>query len=473
MNSGPEQTAGSARVLVLGADDGLRRQLEAALRSAGAELEFRSLPEPAALTNRPDPPDCLLLNLGNVPPDRSLVLEELRRLLPLTPVLLVCDGEAAVTLGAARRAGAFDLLARPFAAEAVEPIVTRGAVFGALLRRTAELERDGVGERRGSLLLGGSAAIEGLRASVAAAAATEACVLVTGECGSGKERVARAVHAATACRDGRFVKLHCAAMPPGTMASELFGAERVGPGGATLVVPGCLEQAHGGSVLLDEVSELNLELQSRLADALRGGSWAAPGGTRSARLGARLFATTSCDLPERVRAGRFREDLLAALSGVTLPVPPLRERREDIPVLAASLLAEQADETRRSPLRLSPEAVARLLAHDWPGNVRELRNVLERAALLCSGAELRAEHVILDREVSARARAGTGGGGETLRERERAWILRVLRETDGNRSAAARRLGVSVRTIRNKLALYRGEGLQSVEDPPERARPAA
>jgi len=174
----------------------------------------------------------------------------------------------------------------------------------------------------------------------------------------------------------------------------------------------------------------------------------------------RVLATTNSDLREKVRAGEFREDLYFRLEVVPLRVPALRERRDDVLLLAAHFIREAAAENERPAPGLSPEATERLLHHDWPGNVRELRNAIERAVILCPGGELRAEHLVLEMAAGFRRSDEAGSdAGDALADRERAWILQVLRETGGNRTAAARRLGVSVRTVRNKLALYEREGV--------------
>jgi len=291
-------------------------------------------------------------------------------------------------------------------------------------------------------------------------------VLITGESGTGKELVARAIHDGSPRADAPFVKLNCAAVPAGLLESELFGHERGAFTGAVGRTRGKFEQSHGGTLLLDEISEMDLTLQPKLLRALQEREFYRVGGGTPVRVDVRLLATTNTDLRARVREGNFREDLYYRLEVVPLRVPPLRERREDVLLLAHHFLLRFRDENGRGALRLGQAASAHLLRHEWPGNVRELRNAVERAVILCPGEELIPAHFVLEAGLDGASKLGPDGAvGDKLYEREKLWILQVLHEEGGNRTAAARRLGVSVRTIRNKLAAYGRESSDEVLPP--------
>jgi DNA-binding NtrC family response regulator len=276
--------------------------------------------------------------------------------------------------------------------------------------------------------------------------------------------VARAVHEGSPRASSSFIKLNCAAVPAGLLESELFGHERGAFTGAVGRARGKFEQAHGGTLLLDEISEMDPALQPKLLRALQEREFYRVGGGTPVRVDVRVLATTNTDLRARVREGSFREDLYYRLEVVPIRVPPLRERREDILPLAHHFLTRFAAENGRGPLRLGPSCSAHLLCHSWPGNVRELKNSVERAVILCPGEELKPEHFVLETS-TVLAWSGAGAEDDSLHARERAWILKVLHEEGGNRTATARRLGVTVRTIRNKLALYDREATGRGHDP--------
>jgi two-component system, NtrC family, response regulator HydG len=310
--------------------------------------------------------------------------------------------------------------------------------------------------------------MDDMRSAIRLVAPTRSTVLINGESGTGKELVARAIHEGSPRAGGPFIKVNCAAVPAGLLESELFGHERGAFTGAVGRGTGRFEQAHGGSLLLDEISEMDAALQPKLLRALQEREFYRVGGSRSVRVDVRVLATTNSDLRERVRQGAFRDDLYYRLAVVPLVVPPLRDRRDDILLLAAHFLGRFAAENNRGEVRLTPPASEHLVRHDWPGNVRELRNAVERAVILCPGAAIGPEHFILEP-----ARSFHGAPiGDSLYERERSWILQVLKETGGNRTAAARRLEVSVRTIRNKLAAYERDETGVLDESVHRLRRA-
>jgi transcriptional regulator with GAF, ATPase, and Fis domain len=288
-------------------------------------------------------------------------------------------------------------------------------------------------------------------------------VLIRGEPGSGKERLARAIHGWSARAEQPFVSLSCAAVPDGTLELELFGHVEGAFAGAGRARPGRLVVANGGTLFLDEVSELPLPLQTRLLRVLQDGEFEPVGSDRPVHVDVRVLAATHADLEAAVAAGRFREDLFYLLDVFPLEVPPLRERREDVAPLAEALLAELARRTGKTARRLTPEALARLEAHDWPGNVRELANVLERALLLAPGEQLGPEVIDLP---GRRRREGRLRDGElaTLAEATRQHIGRVLQATRGRiygPGGAAEILGLKPSTLQSKMKKLRIERLPS------------
>jgi DNA-binding NtrC family response regulator len=283
-------------------------------------------------------------------------------------------------------------------------------------------------------------------------AKTEATVLITGETGTGKELLARLIHSASPRAAGPCLSVNCAALPESLIEAELFGHERGAFTGAAARRAGRFEAASGGTLVLDEVSELPLAIQPKLLRALQEREVVRVGSNQPVRVNVRIVALTNRDLAAEVRAGRFREDLYYRLNVVSLRLPPLRERRGDIPLLAHHFLDRYRLAHASAARGFSPQALNLLLAHRWPGNVRELENVVQRALILCPGPEIGPEHLELEPLL-----APAPAPGLTVQEMERQLILSTLERLNGNRTHTARALGLSVRTIRNRLRRYRME----------------
>jgi len=312
-----------------------------------------------------------------------------------------------------------------------------------------------------------SAAMRQLLEAADDVAATPTTVLLLGESGTGKELVARYLHARSG-RPGSWVAVNCAALPAELLESELFGHERGAFTGATERRAGRFEQAHGGTLLLDEISELPLSLQAKLLRALQEREIDRVGGQRPVPVDVRVVATSNRDLTEMVRCGHFRADLYYRLDVFPLTVPPLRERPEDLPALARTLLADAAQALGREAPGLSPAALEALRHHPFPGNVRELRNLLERALVRSRGGAIEPNHLGL---APARGPETSPRAHELpldLAQLERLAIAEALRRVSGNRTHAARLLGIGLRTLRNKLRAAREAGA-----PLEAAEPAA
>jgi len=385
-------------------------------------------------------------------------VELLGRLLerdPHLPVILMTGGRDVERAMQAIAAGAFDWLPKPFEPAELERLVDRAqAARQATVAGVAETDdaplRTLVGESRALLEIG---------KTLARVAPSDTRVLITGESGTGKEVIARLVHTYSG-RRGPFVAVNCAALVETLLESELFGHERGAFTGAHAAKPGKFEQAAEGTLFLDEVGELPPTVQAKLLRVLQEGAFERVGGTRTLETHARIVAATNRDLPAEVTAGRFREDLLYRLAVVTLHVPPLRERREDILPLARHLLARACRRLDRSAVTLAPEAEAWLRARDWPGNVRELDNVLARALVHVRGPRLTAD--MLDGPIAAPPDDATAtdafrdasGRLYSLDELEAIQIANALRETGGHKGRACAILGISRPALERKLDRY-------------------
>jgi two-component system, response regulator FlrC len=369
---------------------------------------------------------------------RSLAAE--RIFVPVVAYGVRTDARAAV---AAVKAGAREFLPLPPDPELIAAILAA------------------VGDDRRALVFEDSAMHEVL-AVARQIAPSDASVLITGESGTGKEMVARYLHRHSRRAERAFVSLNCAAIPDNLLESELFGHEKGAFTGATARRIGRFEEASGGTLLLDEVSEMDPRLQAKLLRALQEREIDRVGGNRPIKVDIRLLATSNRDLEAEVAAGRFREDLLFRLNVVNLHLPPLRERPADLRPLCDHFAAKYA-QANGLPLRpVSEPALARLRQRPWKGNVRELENCVHRAVLMASGDEIGPDAILLPGAAALRSREAADGAppvGRTVADVERALIIDTLQHTLGNRTHAATILGISIRTLRNKLRQYGGEGV--------------
>ncbi len=361
--------------------------------------------------------------------------------LPVAVITAYGNVETAVT---ALKAGAFDFIAKPLDLARLRALVASALSLG-----------EAQGTPGASPLLGEVKAMHELRALIARVARSQAPVLITGESGTGKELVARLVHAASVRASKPFVPVNCGAIPGELMESEFFGHRRGSFTGATSDRPGLIPSAEGGSLFLDEIAELPLAMQSKLLRVIQERCVRPVGATQEIPVDVRFLSATHRNLDALVAEGRFREDLYYRIDVINLHVPPLRERREDIPLLADHLLARSAQAAGTATATLEPEALALLADYDFYGNIRELQNVLERACALMSGDTIRAEDIHLrrhPRKPESRVANETEPLPARLDEVQREAIERALRETGGNRSEAARRLGMSFRQLRYRIA---------------------
>ncbi|MFW6170473.1 MAG: sigma-54-dependent transcriptional regulator [Planctomycetota bacterium] len=370
-------------------------------------------------------------------------LAEIRKVAEELPVLLItayADLRQAVS---AMKGGADDYLAKPVDLDELKTAIT-DAVGDA-----AEADREGEISRRDvpSWFISGSQEMGRLVDTAAVVAPSDAPVLITGESGSGKEVVAQLIHAWSPRSETSLVAANCAGLPESLIESELFGHAKGAFTGATQSRQGFFRAASGGTLFLDEIGELPLHLQPKLLRALESGQITPVGSDQPIAIDTRLVAATNRDLEQAVGEGTFRDDLYYRINVVELHVPPLRERRDDILALARHF----ATEFSGGPVRLSPQSVQCLLAYTWPGNVRELRNAMQRACLLCRGDVIMPEHLPPKIAAPAVHAPHASGDQNRLSQVERAAILATLEETGGNRTQAAKKLGISRRALLYKL----------------------
>jgi DNA-binding NtrC family response regulator len=385
------------------------------------------------------------------------LLKELRARSPQTPVVLFSADASVASALEAMKHGAFDFLLKPLSAELVEEVVRRA------LRQLCRTPATSQGVLRP--IITRDPYMFRLLELARSVAPSRATVLVSGESGTGKELFARYIHAASGRNGKPFVAVNCAALPESLLESELFGHEKGAFTGAVVRKAGKFELANGGTLLLDEVSEMKPPLQAKLLRVLQEGEIDRVGGRSPVPIDVRVVATTNRDLEQMIAQGGFRQDLYYRLNVIPLRLPRLRDRPQDIEPLVEHFLAKYRRPDGSRARGVAPEAMERFLRAPWKGNVRELENVIERAVLVSRNNLIRCEHLFLDEHAGlvqnlpqpAASTPGSEPELSTLREMEKTLIKRSLEKTNGNRTHAAKILGISVRTLRNKLNEYRRE----------------
>ncbi|MDB4931707.1 MAG: zraR [Myxococcaceae bacterium] len=446
-----KRTRHEARVLVLDDEPEACTIFDMILRGAGFTVETTTAPERALSCIERFEPDVLLTDVHLGSSSGYEVMERVHAMLPALPVVFV-TGQANVNDAVrALRAGADHYLVKPVSGVELVDVVDR-----TLARRNPRGPDGAWVDDDASALVGDSAPMRALRAAVARVAPRLSTVLVRGETGSGKERVAEAIHAASRRAHGPFVRVHCAALPEALLESELFGHERGAFTGAHARRAGRFEQAHHGTLLLDEIGEISPLMQVKLLRVLQEHAFERVGSSETLRADVRVIAATHRDLWAMVHAGTFREDLYYRLNVLEVEVPPLRERRDDLAALVERTLRRLS--APDAPPRVTPEAMRRLGEHRWPGNVRELENVLERALVDSDGGDIAAGHIAPQRSPRASATSSSPVvPGATFAEIEQHAIEATLAACGGNITRAAEVLGLSPRTIHYRVREYRGE----------------
>jgi len=481
---------------VLIADDeiNIRRVLEAILRRDGYDVVTAANGD-EALTGMRRGVNTVITDLKMPGLDGMGLLKRLSAEYPDVPVIMITAHGSVESAVEAVKLGAFDYVEKPFDQEQIRQIVAKAMRTHMLSRRDARPEESASASRGRFRLVGESAAIRQVYQVVEKVANTPSTVLITGESGTGKELVARALHDNSSRRAGPFIKINCAAIPKTLMESELFGYEKGAFTGAVGSKPGRFELAHGGSLFLDEIGEIPVEMQVKLLRVLQESEFERVGGIKTIKVDVRLITATNRDLAAEITTGGFRDDLYYRLNVVPIHLPPLRERREDIPLLVDHFIARFNERLKKQIAGAAPEALERLVSHQWPGNIRELENVIERTILFCDDAQINLADLpgelggtpnqamspptasTEDRSITAANSSGNlplvqnptasppttlppvgeevGSLKEAVRaetERvERELIQRALDETAGNVTQAARKLQISRKSLQTKM----------------------
>jgi DNA-binding NtrC family response regulator len=443
------------KVIVLEDDAIVRNNLEQCLRRRRYDVAAVSTIAAAQDYLNKDNFDVVFLDV-RLPDGDGTELLKLIQQRPQKPLCIITTGFGTVESAVeCMKNGAFDYLIKPFSNEQIEVTLRKAEEFTQLLKVNRFLSQEDDGEHN---LLGQSAAMETLRQLVRKVARTQATVLIQGESGTGKELVARALYRESPRANAPFIRVNCAAVPENLIESEFFGHEKGAFTGALNKREGRFELAHGGTILLDEISEISPSVQAKLLRVLQERELERVGGNRTIKVDVRVIATTNRNLEQSVEKKEFRQDLYFRLNVVPIHVPSLSEHIEDLPHLAEEFMRRFSRKHGVHVKGFTDDALRTLNHHNWPGNVRELQNVVERAVILCGdNGMLEPAHlglVVADVPAVSSPAAGAGGRLSTLNEAEKRHIISAVEQCHGNRTHAAKQLGISIRTLRNKLKEY-------------------
>jgi len=457
-------------VLIVDDEKNIRRTFQIVLESEGFAVRVAETGEVALESCAEQRPDVVVLDVRLPGMDGIETLRRLKECDAELPVIMISGHGTIATAVEATRHGAYDFVEKPLSKERLLVAIRNALELRQLGREVREL-RDGA--RRRHLMVGETAPMQGIREQIAIVAPTPARVLITGESGTGKELVARAVHEASGRAGGPFVKVNCAAIPEELIESELFGALKGAYTGSDRSRDGKFLQADGGTIFLDEIGDMSLKAQAKVLRALQEGEIERVGDDTTIGVDVRVLAATNKNLPAEVQAGRFREDLYFRLNVVPVHVPSLRDRRDDIPLLAEHFLATYVAENDLAAHTFAPEALQLLRSLPWPGNIRELGNAVERLAILGRGTVIGPGDLArcgvgsdLPLEEGAAPTAATGVGYDPAavqaagglvaarKEFEKGCIAAALDEAGGNVSQAARLLGIDRTNLHKKIQTY-------------------
>ena len=443
--------ASPIRVMLVDDDDSFRDALAEELNQSGFHITTARSAEAALLEIETSGPDVAIVDLNLPGLSGQELIHEFKERLP-SMELIVLTGHATVE-NAVRtlKDGVYDFLTKPCSLDEIEAVVRRAFEKRSLVRENRLLQRELARHDRFREFIGKSPALHSVIEIIAKVSQTHSAVLIQGESGVGKELAARAIHRNSPRSRQPFIVVDCTSLQESLLQSELFGHERGAFTGAVARKHGLFEVADGGTLFLDEIGEITLPLQSRILRVLDSGTFRRVGGSSDVRVDVRVICATNRDLYQMVQDGRFRQDLYYRINVVSFTLPPLRERRTDIPLLTR-YFADHSPVTRKKPVRFTPEVMSTLQSHSWPGNVRELHNVIERALILADGDEvslddlpgiLRHGGAMLIQDLTSRRLK--------LADLEQAYITRLLEEFGGHRGHVAEVLGISDRTLYRKL----------------------
>jgi DNA-binding NtrC family response regulator len=442
-------------ILLIDDDPSLRRVIEYSLAESGYSVLPAASGEEGLALFQKEPCDAVITDITMPGISGMEVLVKVRKADPNVPVIVITAYGTIESAVSAMKQGAFDYITKPFNRDELRITLERALKMGRLEKENVRLRAEVIDRYRFDAIVGGSEKIREVIALAGRVAPSEATVLVTGESGTGKELLARGIHYSSRRAEGPFVAVNCAAIPESLIESELFGHVKGAFTGAVRDREGKFELADGGTLFLDEIGDLRVDLQAKILRALQERTIDRVGGVKQVDLDVRVIAATNKDLEREVRQGNFREDLYYRLSVVTLQMPPLRDRKDDIPVLAEHFLRKF---NPGHAVRLAPDALALMTAYGWPGNVRELENVMERASVLKRGDTITRQD--LPEKLGRRA---TGAAevllnlpeeGLSLEELEKDLIIKALEKHKGNQTRAAEYLRITRPTLIYRLEKY-------------------
>jgi len=444
--------------MVVEDDPVVRRALVIALQKMEIPVLAVSSCQQANEEQQKEPADLVISDL-QLPDGNGLdLLRQFKKLNPAVEVIIITGFGTIESAVEAMKIGASNYLLKPFTSSQLELTIAQIAQQRELRKQNTNLKNQLADESEFSSLLFVSPEMDLVQKLIKQVAPTDATVLIEGESGTGKEVIARALHEKSLRKDKPYIKVNCAAVPENLLESEFFGHEKGSFTGATMKREGRFELANGGTLLLDEITEISLPLQAKLLRVLQEHEFERVGGSRTIKVDARIIATTNRDLVQAVAAGKFREDLYYRLHVVPIKVPRLAERKGEVEFLLGKFLDQFAKKHNKPVPRISPIALDQLCRYKWPGNVRELRNYAERAVILSTNeGELTYADIVPSQAVSSGDSVlGDGQEFPTLGDVEKRLIFLALKKTSGNRNEAADLIGINVRTLRNKLKEYQG-----------------
>ena len=450
-------------VLVVDDDHAHRIMLCTLLSGWGYAIEEADDGQTAILKVHGSAFDLILMDIRMIKVSGLEALEEIQNYNPAIPIIIMTAYASVETAVTALKKGAYDYLTKPLDFDELRLVMAR-AMDHRHLKEENRILKERLGHQFDTQnIIGRSIVMVDLLETVAQVAPSEATVLVTGESGSGKELIAGAVHYNSPRKDEAFIKMNCAAVTETLLESELFGHEKGAFTGAHRRKEGKFRQADGGSLFLDEVGEMSLSMQVKLLRALQEMEFFRVGGEELLKVDVRVIAATNKDLLQEIEAGRFREDLYYRLNVVTLTVPSMADRKEDIPLLARHFMERFSQKNRKDIKGFSPHAMDQMLRYGWPGNVRELMNAVERAVVMSRSEYIQPEDLPLELqnlppENAVDPSLKIPDEGVSLEKMEKETILKTLASTSGNKSEAARRLGITRKTLRKKLKNYEVQG---------------
>ncbi len=444
-------------ILVVDDEPSHRQMIEAVLSAEDYEVHQAEDGRSAIATIEKKFYDLLIMDVRMKDVGGIEALKEIKKISPGIPIIIMTAYASVGTAVDALKSGAYDYLTKPLDIEELKILVAKAL-------RHQELEKENVflKERLNdrfdfSNIIGRSPAMSKLFETMALVAPSEATVLIVGESGTGKELIANAIHQNSPRSEKALIKVNCAALPETLLESELFGHEKGAFTGAVARRQGRFQLAHNSSIFLDEIAEMAPATQAKILRVLQEREFELLGSTQTIKVDTRVIAATNRNLEEEIQKGRFREDLYYRLNVVSVEVPPIRRRREDIPLLADFFLKQYAEKNQRLIKGFTPRATDLLMRYDWPGNVRELENIIERAVIMARGdviTPLEFPNDLQKLDEALKASQIDLSPGRSLKEVEKDMILRTLDETGGNRTHAAKILGISRRTLQLKLKEY-------------------